>query len=341
MNRVSPEVAPARHGRQGLAFVAIFFGIAGAVYTFYRGWTRHTPTTATVTITNDGILCVGAAAGGDAGVGVELKAEQPLAIGVRSQCLSNSCVTHRTSRCAVKREGSNLLVTSELSWLGPADMREKCREDCSYVEAACTTDPLPPGAYTIFLGSQKTSITLPSQRAERCPDVLALPVAKAATTTPVPAITADAAPATGVATPVQSVHPLDVPAAPGTGVAAAPPPKDVVCFAPLNPKDKASRALKAGQALSITVIKKNPCLGASCAAAPPKCVAKRKGKVILVDPHFPGPTTKPRQPCTEDCNPITALCKTDALPAGTYTVMIDQQEEHITIPATSAPPCGQ
>jgi len=339
VNRASPAVAPARPGRQGLAVVAILLGIAGGVYTFYRGWTRKAPTSTTVTVSNEGTLCLGAAAGGDAGVGVDLKAEQPLAIGVRSQCLSNSCITHRTSKCAVKREGSNLLVTSELSWLGPADLRQRCSEDCNYVEAACTTEPLPPGAYTVFLGSQKTAITLPSHRDERCPDVTAPPVAKPLLTA-APRLTADAAPATGVASPVQSVHPLDVPAAPGTGVAVAPPPKDVVCFAPINPKDKTSRALKAGQAVSITVIKKNPCLGASCAAAVPKCVVKRKGKVITVDPHFPGPTTKPRQPCTEDCNPITALCKTDALPAGTYTVMIDQREEHITIPSASAPPCG-
>jgi hypothetical protein len=314
--------------------------IVAAVYTFYRGWTRKPSTQTAVTLTNEGTLCLGAATGGDAGAGADLRAEQPLAIGVRSACLSNSCVTHRVGKCAAKREGSKITVTSELSWQGPLDMTARCSEECAHVEAACATDPLPPGSYTIVLGSQTTTVTLPSHRDRRCPDPTAPAVVVPVATAPLVPI-ADAAPATGVATPVQNGDPLNVPAAPGTGVAPAPPPKDVVCFAPINPTKKGSRALEAKQPLAITVIKKNPCVGASCASAPPKCVVKRKGFVLTVDPHFPGPTTKPRQPCTEDCSAMVALCKTDALPAGAYTVMIDSQEEHITIPAAAAPPCGQ
>lgn len=343
MNRASGGAAPSASAsasrRQGLAVVAIFLGIIAAVYTFYRGWTRKPSTQTAVTLTNEGTLCLGAATGGDGGTGADLRAEQPLAIGVRSLCLSDSCVSHRVGKCAAKREGSKITVTSELSWQGPVDLSQHCSETCSHVEAACTTDALPPGSYTIVLGSQTTNVTLPSHRDQRCPDPNQVVVARPMVTAPTLPV-ADAAPATGVATPVQSADPYNVPAAPGTGVAPTPPPRDVVCFAPLNPKDKTSRALKTNQAVAITVIKKNPCVGASCAAAPPKCVAKRKGKVITVEPHFPGPTTKPRQPCTEDCNAMVSLCKTDALPNGTYTVMVDGQEEHVTIPSAAAPPCG-
>lgn len=342
MNRASREATPEAPRRQGLAFVAIGVGVVAAGYTFYRGWTRKPATDTPVVVANQGTLCVGAAEGGDAGRGADLRADQPLAIGVRSQCLSNSCVTHRAAKCAVKRDGSKITVTSELSWRGPLDPNERCAQECAYIEAACATEPLPPGAYTIVLGSQKTDVTLPSHRVERCPDVTALPAP--VVPAPIPNISAvpsaDAAPPTGVATPAQSVDVSNVPSAPGTGVAPTPPPRDLVCFAPANPKDKA-RGLRVNQPIAITVIKKNPCVGASCAAAPPKCVVKRKGKIITVDPHFPGPTAKPRQPCTEDCNPITALCKTDALPAGAYTVMVGQQEEHVTIPAASPPACGQ
>lgn len=324
--------------RHGLAITGLVIATLALGYLFYRGWTRAPKTHVPVAIVDVGALCIGAAIGGDAGAGTtggsDVRADQPLAIGVRGPCLSDGCVKNRAGKCTTKREGSKIVVTSELSWSGPLDPDTYCSTTCSSIEAACTTEPLAAGKYVVSFGKTSTEVSVPSQLATRCSEGAGprpeLPKVASAT----PPI-ADA----GVAANPKPVDPSVVPAAPGTGVVAAPPPKDIVCFGPANPKDT-SRAMKAGQPMAITVIKKNPCTGASCAAAQPKCVVKRKGTKITVDAKFPGPTTKPRQPCTDDCSALVALCKTDGLPAGAYTIAIGEQQEHVTIPFSTPPPCA-
>lgn len=335
--RDSASPSPAR---KAATIVTLVAALPLLGYLAWRGHHRGEKTTRVVVTRDEGVLCLGAETGGDAGTAVvELRAEQPLAIGVRSSCLSTKCVTDRAAKCSVKREGSTIKVTSELSWTAPTDLGQRCPQECTFVEAACATDPLPPGSYTIELGSQKHALSLPATRAARCLEPAATfptgPIATVDAAAPVALVSGAAR--SGAAKPVDSNA---VPAAPGTGVAPTPPPKDIVCIGPASTKDK-SRAIKVGQPLAITVIKKNPCVGASCAAAPPKCVVKRKGKRITLDAQFPGPTTKPRQPCTEDCNAMVATCRTDALPAGTYTIDLGTQQETVTVPSPTPPPCGQ
>jgi hypothetical protein len=131
--------------RRAAPIVALVLAVPALVYFAYRGYTRGEKATRTVVVKNDGALCVGAETGGDAGgggdagaaSGVDLRAEQSLAIGVRSACLSTRCVTDRTAKCSVKREGSKLLVTSEMSWTSPTDLGERCPPECAPVEATC------------------------------------------------------------------------------------------------------------------------------------------------------------------------------------------------------------
>ena len=302
------------------------------------GACRETIDPRRVTLKDEGSLCLGLAVegvdGGDAGkgaTGVDLRAGQPLAISVRTPCLSNYCATARSSKCTVKREGKQLVVTSQLSWIGPEDLGTACPQDCTFLDAQCMTEALPEGHYKVVLGSQTVDVALPSHLDVRCEGdkpsgryVPALPVVVAA---PPPA------------TPAANVDPQSMPAAPGTGVVAEAPPGDTICIGPSVVASK-NRALKTGQPIAVTVLHKNQCLGASCTKAPGKCAAKRKGSTIVVTTQFPSATTKPTLPCTEDCNAIAATCRTDALPAGTYTLEIGAQRKTVQIPAVVAPPCG-
>jgi len=291
-----------------------------------------------VVLHDDGELCLGAAPGLDAGgpAGVDLRAGEPLALRVRSACLSNACATERSSKCTVKRDGDRLVVASELTWIGPEDLSQKCPRDCTFVEAPCVTEALPAGSYKVVLGARTVDVALPSYRDVRCEHD------KPPRGTPAPpavAVVAVAAPAPAPALPAAPIDPTAVPAPPGTGVVVEPPPGDTICIGPTNPASK-SRALKAGQPVAVTVLHRNLCLGASCTKAPAKCTAKRKGSTIVVTAQFPTSTTKPTQPCTEDCSAIAATCKTDALPKGSYTIELGTQRRTLQVPATSAPPCG-
>ena len=289
-----------------------------------------------VVLHDDGALCLGAVAvEGDGGLprGVDLSAGQPLAISIRSSCLSTVCATARSSKCTVKRDGERLVVTSELTWIGPEDLGRPCPRDCTFLDAECMTEALPAGDYKIVLGSRTLEVALPSHLDYRC-DRDKPPVAGGP---PVRRQVQDAAPAP--ATPAANMDPSAVPSAPGTGLVVEPPPGDTICIGPAI-SSGTSRALKAGQPIAVTVLHRNLCLGASCTKAPGKCTAKRKGASILVTTQFPTSTTKPTQPCTEDCNAVAATCRTERLPPGSYTVEIGTQRKKLEIPSASAPACG-
>jgi flavin reductase (DIM6/NTAB) family NADH-FMN oxidoreductase RutF len=285
---------------------------------------------------DDGALCLGAVPesdGGEGGVpaGVDLQAGESLTIGVRSGCLSNFCATGRSSKCSLRREGNVFHVTSELTWIGPEDLGTRCPSDCTFLESQCKTEALPAGNYQVVLGARTTNVVVPSHLPVRCDrDTPKGPAIAAAAPTPTPTAV--------IATPPASADPAAMPAAPGTGVVAEPPPGDTICIGP-GVANKA-RALKTGQPLAITVLHKNPCLGASCTLAKPKCTVKRKGFELTLNAQFPTATTKPTQPCTEDCTAMAATCRTDGLPAGTYTLTMGAQKKTVQIPASSAPPCG-
>jgi len=297
-----------------------------------------------VTVRDQGVLCLGTEIAGDGGeaFGVDLAEGQPLAVTVRSGCLSLACVTHREARCTAKRAGDRIVVESEIRFRGPAEIAARCPKECAPVEAHCATEPLPAGRYEVTLGEKRASLQVPSHRAERCDDGPPDPRLGPRTIAVASAVVAPAstqAPSAALpATPAASVDPRDVPAAPGTGVVPEAPPRDLVCVSPGG--GGKSRDLRAGQPIAITLLKKNPCVGASCSGAPSRCTAKRKGTRIVLDARFPEVTQKPRLPCTEDCPASIATCRTDALPAGTYTIVHGAQEEKVTVPTANVPPCG-
>jgi hypothetical protein len=287
-----------------------------------------------VFVRDEGAVCFGPAVDVDAAApqNVDLAADQKLSVSVRSGVLSDMCATQRTSTCAVKREGDRLVVTSELSWLAPGELDVKCRGPTSILEARCATDSLPAGSYRVVLGSRTIDVTLPSHREESCVGLPNTPKVAVATAV------ADAAPPPGATGTLLVLDPNTVPAVPGTGVIAEPPPGDTLCIAPLTATK--NRALKAGAPIAITVLHKNACVGASCSTAPAKCKVKRTGTHIVLNAAFPSPTTKPAHPCSEDCTALAVTCRTDALPAGTYTIELGAQHKTLQVPSPVAPPCG-
>ncbi|MBX3185484.1 MAG: hypothetical protein KF819_00660 [Labilithrix sp.] len=279
-----------------------------------------------------GTLCVGAAVAGDGGdtFGVDLHEGQPLPVSVKSGCLSNGCATERSAKCSVQREGDKLVVKSELSWRGPEDLGYRCPQECTPLEARCVSEPLPAGKYQVVLGKQHLDVTLPSHLDAGCASEASRIVVPRA---PPPA-SVTAAPS---AAPPKPIDPDAMPAPPGTGVAAEPPETDKICVEPgTHQKD---RSLKVNQPISINVFHKNKCLGSSCSGATARCTVKRQGKRIILSAQFPTLTTKPRVPCTEDCNPFVAACRTDALPAGLYTIEHGAQQTTLQIPTANAPSC--
>jgi hypothetical protein len=132
------------------------------------------------------------------------------------------------------------------------------------------------------------------------------------------------------------------PSAPATGIVAPPsrpPGGDALCVTAFGGK---GTGIKAGQAASIRLVRPNPCHGNACSGAKAKCVAKRKGKTILVVPDFPTAVTKPRVPCTEDCGGLVATCKTDPLPPGAYTLDVGGgRRETIQVPSSGALVCDE
>lgn len=283
---------------------------------------------------DEGTLCLGMRtvdAGPYAGPTADLEANQPIGVVVQGQCLSDECATDRARFCTAKRQGSRIVVSSELAWIAPKEIDKPCPGACSVLEASCTIEPLPPGHYTVALGARSVDVDVPSRVPWPCATGAASRPLLAATSAPPPP-SAPSAPSSAVPSAVDP----SVPAVPATGLATpARPPGDALCVTPFG---KAG-GLKAGQAASIRLTRPNPCVGSSCTTAKARCTAKRKGKTILVTSDFPAPTTKPRQPCTEDCPSLVATCKTDPLPAGTYTVTIGARTETLDVPSSRPPVC--
>jgi hypothetical protein len=180
-----------------------------------------------VVLRDEGELCIGAPSPGDS---VDVRAGAPLTLGVRSACLSDTCVTARSATCRVRREGQRLVVSSELAWRGPEELDTKCPRDCSFIEATCSTDALGEGTYSVQLGPSATELIVPSRRDKRCG-------ASSASAEPLAAKVTEPLDPTPV-TPV-------TPAPPATGVAdASPPPADdVICVGPaVASSDRALRS---------------------------------------------------------------------------------------------------
>lgn len=307
---------------------------------------------ARVTVTNDGVLCLGEQALDlDAGKAFgDIQADHGIPVIVRTNgCLSDRCATDRKASCAVRRDGDKIVVTSSHSWMAPEEIMT-CPGTCSPLDARCVVDPLPAGKYTFVLGRRTYPIEVPSRVASGC-----LTVPKLA---PMPVALADGG--VGAATGAPPATPLLQPAAvaalatpPTTGAPPSPPPppRDNICLstpppppappppkkgkAPPPPKPKPAPA-------TISISRANPCNANECEASAPRCVVKRKGNKLTVTTSYGAPGGKPRgpekapiAPCTEDCPRLVTQCRTEPIPPGTYTLEALGRSGQVTIPAGS------
>jgi hypothetical protein len=87
------------------------------------------------------------------------------------------------------------------------------------------------------------------------------------------------------------------------------------------------------------VITMPDCLSGSCSFdEKAECTADVEGGVIRVKSS--ASYREQGTTCTTDCRALVAKCSTAALPLGTYTVQHGDTTLALTVPSTTAPPCG-
>lgn len=91
-------------------------------------------------------------------------AGEPIVITVTTQeCFSSSCSEDQQASCAVQLvDATTLRVTSQGSFRDTTSQHEVCTSDCGYLTARCSTPALAAGSYTVLLGTEQMSITIPS-----------------------------------------------------------------------------------------------------------------------------------------------------------------------------------
>jgi hypothetical protein len=82
------------------------------------------------------------------------------------ECLSSSCDVIHEASCSVAREGNELRVTSRLSFEPTGETL--CTLDCLQLMARCESEPLEQGSYTVVLGSDERTLSVPSTLSHAC-----------------------------------------------------------------------------------------------------------------------------------------------------------------------------
>lgn len=100
--------------------------------------------------TDSGDVCVQGQDGGTATVTVLL-----------DECMSSSCDRAEQGTCSATLDGTTITVTSTFTW-ETATGNVECTDDCGMVTADCTVGPLAAGTYTVVLGSEQQTVTIPN-----------------------------------------------------------------------------------------------------------------------------------------------------------------------------------
>jgi hypothetical protein len=78
-------------------------------------------------------------------------------------CYSSSCSEDQQASCTVQVvDGATLRVTSQGSYRDTSARQQLCTLDCGILTARCATPPLVAGTYTVILGDEHLSVTIPS-----------------------------------------------------------------------------------------------------------------------------------------------------------------------------------
>jgi len=107
-----------------------------------------------VEMKNDGALCVSSIS--------TTEPSAPIRVAVLfNACLSSSCSVHRSARCSVEVNGSEIHVSSIGEW---DSLGGDCTLDCGSLVAHCeSVQSLAAGTYTIVHGSESHSVVLPTE----------------------------------------------------------------------------------------------------------------------------------------------------------------------------------
>lgn len=98
---------------------------------------------------DDGEVCFTA---GDGGVDVVV---------VLAECLSSSCSRDFAGSCEATVDGSEITLTSTLSWAQNLGEGVPCTDDCGLPQADCTIAGLADGTYDVTYGGETFTLTVP------------------------------------------------------------------------------------------------------------------------------------------------------------------------------------
>lgn len=80
---------------------------------------------------------------------------------VLAECLSSSCSRNFVGSCSATVDGSEITLTSTMSWEQNLGFGVPCTDDCGIPQADCTLEGLADGTYEVTYGGEVVSLTVP------------------------------------------------------------------------------------------------------------------------------------------------------------------------------------
>lgn len=76
-------------------------------------------------------------------------------------CLSSSCSRNLGGSCAAVVDGTDITLTSEVTWEQDRGVGIACTDDCGLPSVMCTMEDLADGTYTVTHGDETFTLTIP------------------------------------------------------------------------------------------------------------------------------------------------------------------------------------
>jgi hypothetical protein len=81
-------------------------------------------------------------------------------------CMSSTCTQNFVGACTASFDGTEIVLTSDISWEVNVSPRASCTDDCGIPFATCTLEGLPDGTYTVQFGDETLTVELPGEPCE-------------------------------------------------------------------------------------------------------------------------------------------------------------------------------
>ncbi|MBX2802079.1 MAG: hypothetical protein KTR31_30640 [Myxococcales bacterium] len=87
---------------------------------------------------------------------------------VAPDCLSSSCSRDLGGSCEAVVDGTDITLTSEVTWEQDAGTGIACTDDCGIPMVTCTIADLADGTYTVTHGTETLTLTVPVEDGDDC-----------------------------------------------------------------------------------------------------------------------------------------------------------------------------